>query len=395
MIAAVATTFLASCSNNAVLNDVQDDKTPTVIGFSTYSQKATRAATQTDLEYYHNTFAVYGTKQSDNDATDIQYVFGGKATAAGAQNGVTCTFQTTADALLGEWKYTDPRYWDKQASYNFIAYAPVSDNNPIRYYYSAEKAQVGDDDCEFKTTATYTLTGTNLQATATEEEKVKGFTTKNEDEGDLDLMISGKNSQAGATHENYVNLSFRHILSKLNVTFSKAESLQGVPVTIKEVKITGLYDSGDFIESNYNADANPKVSGWTSSAVDEDYTLLYSTDGQALNNGTYQDTDDNPETPDVFVKGNPFFFIESLVMPQNIADAGQVFLIAKYTITSGGYDEDYTYKLDLYDVANLRKFYDGYNYTLNFTINPDVIKFDATVVTWADQTAINKTIGVE
>ena len=40
MIAAVATTFLASCSDNAVLNDVQDDKSPTVIGFSTYSQKA-------------------------------------------------------------------------------------------------------------------------------------------------------------------------------------------------------------------------------------------------------------------------------------------------------------------------------------------------------------------
>lgn len=385
-----AAMIMASCSNSEKINNDLQDNSKTVIGFSSYSEKATRGdvTSNTNLEYYHNTFAVYGTKQSTNDATDIQYVFGGKATTAGTKDGVTCTYQTTADPILGDWKYTDPRYWDKQATYDFIAYAPVSDANPIRYYYSAAKAQVADAGNEFKTTATYTLIGTNLQATATETEAVKGFTVENAE--DLDLMISTSNPQVGKTHDAYVNLLFRHILSKLNVTFAKAEVLQNSDVVITEVKIEGFNDSGDYVESDYDATATPMVSGWTSSVDDANYALLYN-DSQELNDGTYEDDDNDPTTPDVFVIGDPFFFIESLVMPQEIAD-DQITLTAKYTITTGSYTENYTYKLDLYELAALRKFYDGYNYYLNFTIKPDVIKFDATVTPWADQVGVAKTI---
>jgi hypothetical protein len=378
-VAAVAAMF-AACSNDEVLRDeaLIPTDAPKAIGFSSYSEKITRgdASVNTNLEYYHNTFAVYGTKQSVNDATDIQYVFGGKATAAGTQDGVTCTYQaTTADPVLGDWKYTDPRYWDKQATYDFIAYAPVSANNPIRYNYSATNAQVADAGNEFKTTSTYTLAGTNLQATATEAEKVKGFTV--EAAGDLDLMISASNAQNGDGHTEYVNLVFRHILSKLNVTFAKSSTLDNATVKINTVTISGLDDSGDYEESDYDATATPKVSGWTSSSVDATYALNYNAaGGQVLNAST---------------ANKPYFFIESLVMPQEIAD-NQVTLTAKYTITSGSYSENYTYKLDLYDVAALQKFYDGYNYTLNFTIDPDVIKFDATVSTWDNQAAINQTI---
>ena len=60
--------------------------------------------------------------------------------------------------------------------------------------------------------------------------------------------------------------------------------------------------------------------------------------------------------------GSALYFIESLVMPQTIAD-DQVTLKAKYTIQTGGYSENYTYQLDLYDVEALRKYFDGYNYT--------------------------------
>jgi hypothetical protein len=385
---AVAGTILASCAQTEKLNiDLQDNE-QAVIGFASYSQNATRgdATVKTNLEYYHNTFAVYGTKKSNNDGTDIQYVFGGKATAAGTQTGVTCTYQgINPDATLGDWKYTDPRIWDKQATYDFIAYAPVSDANPIRYYYKAGKAEVGDNGNEFKTTSTYTLAGTNLQATATEAEKIKGFTVENGK--DLDLMISGSNAQVGDTHDEYVNLVFKHILSKLNVTFAKGEVLQDFDVNIKEVTIKGLNDSGDYIESHYNNTANPKVSGWTSSSVDANYALSY-TGNQELNDGTY----DNSTNPATFTKGDPFYFIESLVMPQTISD-NTVYLTAKYTIKSGENTEDYTYKIDLYDIsAALQEFYDGYNYYLNFTIEPDIIKFNATAVEWAPQNAIEQTI---
>lgn len=381
MLVASAAIF-AACSETEKIQENLQDNEPAAIGFTSYAEKATRgdATLPTNLEYYHTTFAVYGTKQNKNDNTDIQYVFGGKATAAGAQDGVTCTYQTTEDNVLKDWKYDNPRFWDKQADYDFIAYSPVSAKNPIRYYYKDEDAQVGDNGNWFKTTAAYTLTGTNLQATATQAEKIKGFNGA----GDLDLMISGTNAQDGANHDNFVNLQFRHILSKLNVKIGQAEALYNSDVTIKEVKLTGFKDQGTYDQSDYDNTADPKESGWSASTSvnNANYALLY-TGNQVLDKGQ--------NVSAVFQAGDPYFFIENLVMPQTIAD-DQVKLTIKYNIKSGTYDEDYTYNLDLYDLAALRKFYDGYNYYLNITIEPDVIKFDASVTEWDNQTVVNKTV---
>lgn len=365
LIAVVAIVF-AACSSDVVLNDIAESQTdtPKAIGFTSFSEKITRA--DTDLEFYHNTFVVYGTKQSTVDNA-IQYVFGGKAAAAGNQEGVTCTYNATA-GVTGNWEYVNPRYWDKQAEYDFIAYAPA--NAPLRYYYGAADAQVGDANNEFVTNADYTLAGTNLQATATTAEKVKGFT----DAGvDLDLMISAAKPQSGSNNAD-VALVFKHILSKLNVTFAKAAVLDGATVTVSSVEITGLKEKGSYKESDYVNDEFTKTSGWTASTSGGGYKLAYS-DGQELNASD----------------GSPYFFIESLVMPQTIAD-DQVTLKAKYTIQTGGYSENYTYQLDLYDVEALRKYFDGYNYTLKFTIQPDVIKFDAEVTVWDNQAASNQTI---
>ena len=381
MLVASAAIF-AACSETEKIQENLQDNEPAAIGFTSYSQKATRGNTDvaTNLEYYHNKFAVYGTKQNVNDGTDIQYVFGGKATAVGVQDGVTCTYQTTADAVLGDWKYDDPRFWDKQATYDFIAYAPAAAANPIRYYYGAVKAQVGDAGSYFKTSSDYILTGTNIQATATQAEKIKGFNEAGN--GDLDLMISDSEAQNGNGHDTYVNLVFRHILSKLNITIGQAEALYNSDVTIKEVKVTGLKDKGSYNEQNYNATANPKVSGWTAGVDDNTYALHY-TGNQVLDKGQ--------KVGDVFQAGNPYFFIESLVMPQTIAD-NQATLTIKYNIASGTYNEDYTYTLDLYDLAALQKYYDGYNYYLNITITPDVIKFDATATLWDNTTVVNQTV---
>jgi hypothetical protein len=364
LIAVVAIVF-AACSSDVVLNDIAESQTdtPKAIGFTSFSEKITRA--DTDLEFYHNTFVVYGTKQSTVDNA-IQYVFGGKAAAAGNQEGVTCTYNATA-GVTGNWEYVNPRYWDKQAEYDFIAYAPA--NAPLRYYYGAADAQVGDANNEFVTNADYTLAGTNLQATATTAEKVKGFTG----DVDLDIMISTAKSQSGSNNAD-VALVFKHILSKLNVTFAKADVLNDATVTVTSVEITGLKEKGSYNESDYVNDEFTKTSGWTASTSGGGYKLAYS-DGQELNASD----------------GLPYFFIESLVMPQTIAD-DQVTLKAKYTIQTGGYSENYTYQLDLYDVEALRKYFDGYNYTLKFTIQPDVIKFDAEVTVWDNQAASNQTI---
>jgi len=381
---AAAATILASCSNEKFLSDYQDNQD--YIGFTSFSEAITRGdvTDKNNLEYYHNTFAVYGTKVNKKDATKIQYVFGGKATATTLNPaGVTCTYQgTTPDAVLGDWKYTDPRFWDKQANYDFIAYAPVSDANPICYYYKEADALVGTTGNEFKTKEAYVLQGTNLQATATEAEKVKGFTA---DAGkDLDLMISAPEHRDGASHSGDVNLLFRHILSKINVTVAKSEALQNCIVTVKDITISGLNDKGEYLESNYVNTTESKVSGWAAEKSSPyTYSLAYNTaSGQELNDGTYTTT-----APVTFTPGKPFFFIESLVLPQSITAENQVTLTMNYTIKSGDYSEDYPYELDLYDVAELQKIYEGYNYTLNFTIDPDVIKFDASVTVWAEETA--------
>lgn len=382
-ILAAAATMLASCAQTEKINNDLLNNEQAVIGFASYSEKTTRGNVEepTNLEYYHGTFAVYGTKKNKHDATDIQYVFGGKATATGVQAGVTCTYQNPADAVLGDWKYTDPRIWDKQADYNFIAYAPALAGNPIRYYYDAANSKVGDAGNCFKTSSAYILTGTNLQATATQAEKTKGFNAANTD---LDLMISGSVAKDGANHGDYVNLAFKHILSKFNVTIAQAESLYNSVVTIKEVTISGLKDKGSYDQADYDNTANPMVSGWTADTESNTYELTYNqANGQVLDKGQY--------VADVYQAGTPYFFIESLVMPQDIADDA-VTLNIKYNIKTGNHSEDFEYELDLYDVAALQKFYDGYNYFLNFTISPDPIKFDASVTPWANQAAIAKTI---
>ena len=196
-ILAAAATMLASCAQTEKINNDLLNNEQAVIGFASYSEKTTRGDVNApaNLEYYHGTFAVYGTKKNKHDANDIQYVFGDKATATGVQAGVTCTYQNQADAVLGDWKYTDPRIWDKQADYDFIAYAPALAGNNIRYYYNVANSEVGDAGNRFKTSSAYILTGTNLQATATQAEKTKGFNAANTD---LDLMISGSVAKDGA-----------------------------------------------------------------------------------------------------------------------------------------------------------------------------------------------------
>lgn len=383
---AATASMLASCGKDLILDNNQDVQE--TIGFTSYSESSTRGdvTDKNNLEYFHNTFAVYGTKVNKFDATKIKYVFGGEATATSLNpDGTTCTYQPTPDAVLEDWKYTDPRYWDRQADYDFVAYAPVSANNPLRYYYSAAGKLVGATGNEFKTTSPYVLQATNLQATPSIAEKVKGFT---EEAGkDLDLMISSSNHQPGDAHTDYVNLVFRHILSKLNITIAKSQALQNCTVTIKKVAITGLKDKGSYVQSNYDNTGDGVTSGWAASLSEDPstYILLYeSSTGQVLNDGTIDNTKE-PGTAGYFTMGAPYFFIESMVMPQIIAD-DQTKLTIDYTIKSGNYTEDYPYQIDLYDIdAKLRNIYEGYNYTINFVIDPDVIKFDAKVAAWGEE----------
>ena len=374
LIAAVAS-MLASCSNEKFLND-QDTLTP--IGFASYSDKLTKAtATETDLEFYHNTFVVYASKKSTVDGA-ISQVFDGGASSL-------VTFKANVSAP-NNWTYSPYRYWDKQANYNFIAVAPSA--NVIKYEWDASASpltEVGNDDFVTVSNDGYTLSGQNLQKTSTQSEIKTGFAETVS--GDIDLMTSALNSQAGSSHTDDVILEFKHILAKLNVTVAKAKILNDAEVYVRSMEIFKLNDNGKYAESAYNNTANPKVSGWSDISIkNSGYKLSYnsSDDGNAIIKGkllsNYNTTDD---------KTVPNYFIESLVMPQTVpatTSDDEAYLILKYTIITGSggaaHAEDYTYRFKLADAFD--RFYDRCSYTLNFTINPDVITFDASVAAWDD-----------
>lgn len=394
-ILAAAATILASCAENGkITNDLRSDETKTVIGFSSYSEKATRGNINdaANLEYYHGTFTVYGSKKSTNDATISEVFDGGATSLLTYENGST---------EPNDWKYSPYRYWDKQANYKFIAVAPNA--NIVKYDWDATAAnlvEVGNAANDFVSAADYTLTGQNLQKTATSAEIKKGFTGGTGK--DTDIMTSSLVSEEGANHHSDVTLVFKHILAKLNVTVAKAKLLNNAEVYIKSIEINGLKDKGtNYDESAYTEDdpattdvTDPK-SGWTASYSDDAphaYVLKYdyAADGNKQDGQVGAKLEQYDESEDKTV---PTFFIESLLIPQTVA-ANTATLTLKYQIVTGTgankHEEDYTYKFDMNQA--FASYLDRHNYNLNLTIKPDVITFDATASSWENGGTVNKDV---
>ena len=188
-------------------------------------------------------------------------------------------------------------------------------------------------------------------------------------------MTSDVATQAGTNH-GQVQLTFRHILAKLNIIIGKTASFNNSTITIDSIKITGLHDKGSYKESLYDISTPVDVSGWIVAATNNDpnYTLYYKVTDQIHPELPAADT--NP------AKVNPLCFIESLVIPQTIADDAKITL--KYNIvTNNNAPQYFTYEATLKDIFTT--FFDRKSYTITFTVDPSVITFDAGVAAWADQ----------
>ena len=160
-----------------------------------------------------------------------------------------------------------------------------------------------------------------------------------------------------------VNFDFHHILSKLNVAVKLNASLGSSVVRVKNITISGLKDTGTYLDA----------SGWTAASTlsDPDYKLQFSNAvGVEVNSAS------------------SLYFIESLVMPQAMAGT----LNMEYTISTGGYEETYYYAQSLTDIFTSDTFDGESNYTVTFTISPEVITFDAGVSTWATGETVNHPI---
>ena len=251
---------------------------------------------------------------------------------------------------------------------------------------------VGDPLNKIITSTPYILQGTNLQSPTTLHEKTQGFTVQTD--GDLDLMVSDTIRELGSNHDsyhgtnNYVSFVFRHILSKLNVTIDKTEAVDLSTVTVNEISIQGLKDRGDYDASRWVNNTDTMISGWTASysTTPSTYTISF-TGSQDLNKGN--------KNNNVYTKGAPIYFIESLVMPQEITAPNQVTMSISYTITGtkeGSEPEPFYDVIDFYNIQEFdRQFFDGYNYTLKLTIGPDLIMLDSKVSNWANLEAEERT----
>lgn len=362
LVAAAATMMVACGQTEKLNNDLVNNEAPRVIGFNTISEKATRAGVIEDLELYHKTFAVWSTKESMNTHA-IDTVFNGDDAKD------IITFDSVRLAP-NHWTYNPYRYWDRQAQYSFVAVAPNS--KVIRFN---KPENVGDNTGTFVTVSAdgYTLIGQNLQSTtAPAEAEIKvGF--DGADGNDTDLMTSGKIGRKGSDPVADVNLSFKHILAKLNVSIAKDPVFDNVKVVIKSVKVTGLDDNGVYFEAT--SDNN---SAWRSALKDSTYALSW-----VNANGI--------ELPKSEVVNNknvakPLYFIESLVMPQSIEKEVEKLAI-NYTIVTETRSENYDYVLALQDSVGTKvfdNFQEQNNYTIKLTVKPNVITFDASSEGWND-----------
>ena len=353
-LAATALAVVAACQNSPVLVDTelegitlsQPDK-DRVIEFATFADRSTRAvATVSDLEYYHPTFKVYGTKTS-NEGTKVQPIF----------EGVTVTAHIAEeDTVPNTWDYDTDRYWDKQAdNYQFIAYAPA--HAPIAYQHNL--VEVNHETAGFYS-LDYTLIGQNLmQGAPATAEKNAGFT--GEEGTDCDVMRSAPFSVTDPNTTPVVTFNFSHTLAKLLVT-AKANAGAPYVITIDTLTVSGLLSTGTY----------DHAAGWQVKATDlVDYTF------------------DTPAT--ALSATDKTYFVESLVMPQDTA-ATQVITL-DYTITSGTYSEQFTYTTTLADVfaGKATRLVGANSYSVNFNIAPEknIITFDAGVTKWAENETNN------
>ena len=375
IIAAVAVSFLASCSKERVLNDNRDTA-KAVISFESYTESSTKAdiGNENDkfaLEFYHKSFAVFATKKDEDN--NVQYVFGDTAQSTGT----TCYYTGNGEGSYygTNWRYEDERFWDKHSYYNMVAWAPAdTTGNPLRFVFgnTKEVGALGVDGRDI-VAPNYYLTGKNLQqAMPIDSTFEKGFNVNGQD---LDMMTSDIVSRPGIM-QGSVEFAFKHILAKLNVSLAKTEKANGATVIVDSVIITGLRDMGSYEESKFKNDETGKHSGWTLAAANHNpnYELAY----RAM--------EGHPQLPEAAGDTlKPLYFIESLVMPQTVPDNAK--LTIKFKVTKGKYNENYSYSIKFKDV--FESFLDRSYYTVKFKIDIQAIIFDVETGNWDSDSGNN------
>lgn len=189
---AATTMMFAACAQTDVVNEVNVESTPQVIGFETFANKATRAEIKDVTALEKVGFSVWGYKAPTATPMDwdAQYtVF----------NNVAVTHDGSA------WGYTDKQYWDRTSTYKFYAAAPVQPGG-VTYGIDANTGMIS-------------ITG--------------AASAKSTDSNDFLIDRDGKVPVDGAytgTEHADVDFDFHHIMSKLSFKL-KAAVAENIRVT--------------------------------------------------------------------------------------------------------------------------------------------------------------------
>lgn len=409
----LATAAIAvSCSENDSFKEI--DTQDTVIGFTTYTGKLTRAAENSsatkkyNLEDYNTTFKVWGYKIVNGTETPVM------GAVAGNNNTYTYPGQlvehkedSTDPAVTEGWYYTPVRFWDKSAtSYSFYAASP---NEPTG------ASWVWDNATKKVSIANFAITGYNSVTgdPATEVDSKKVLTANLTTE---DLMIS--TDVTG--HKTYTNapvmLDFNHILSRLNIGVRKASTLDNYEVKLNSIKVYNMKSNGSFDESLASGTdlSSGTIARWatapttptkfkagvgytpasaltiTSTATTASTKYQYVYEGLAIPQSVaYNKT---VEVNDYVADANPKQF---KLDGTNKSDDSDPYIVIDYEIWSTGTGaaklDGYVYYYNLADVFNgdattAVNFCEGWQNTLNITLAPAAINFDAQVYEWVTKT---------
>lgn len=192
MMLGVAAIALASCTQNEVM-EVAESR---AIGFNTFVGNTTKAI-MTDEAFRE--FSVFGGYDDE-----LMNVFGENKEGDNVGQSVTSTNGTT-------WTYSPTKYWTPEKDYTFQAYSPSTAN--------------GEPSAK----------GVNI----------KGFTA----DGQTDLLVSNVASMNGSDADP-ISLTFRHILSLIQFKFST--TINGAEITISDLKVNGLPNTGDYTNAGTN-----------------------------------------------------------------------------------------------------------------------------------------------
>lgn len=219
-ILAVCAAGLTACTSTEV---VEEGVQGNAIGFQQVVNKESRALTSGEGGNF-NKFYVYSYYTQPTAPNNPVNVFDGEEVTL---NG---------DA----WGYVNTRYWVPGATYRF-------------YAYSCQNATPAGAE------AGMNLEGETLQQRAL---KITGYTTHIHHDlifATNDGGIVGKEKDQNAK----VALTFKHILSKINVVFD-SEFAPGYDIVVRNVSIQNIYD-----KANYNPYGTPTWSGATRTSTDE------------------------------------------------------------------------------------------------------------------------------